>query len=78
MIRAHVLICGGTGCTSSGSALIQKSFEENNIKQQTVIRKHEAEINVLKEEAEQAHEAIQKVDQLEAIVKNITEGGVKE
>lgn len=56
----------------------QKSFEENNIKQQTVIRKHEAEINVLKEEAEQAHEAIQKVDQLEAIVKNITEGGVTE
>ena len=29
MIRAHVLICGGTGCTSSGSASIQKAFEEN-------------------------------------------------
>lgn len=52
----------------------QKSFEENNIKQQTVIRKHEAEINVLKEEAEQAHEAIQKVDQLEAIVKKYNRG----
>ena len=29
MIRAHVLICGGTGCTSSGSIAIQKAFEEN-------------------------------------------------
>ena len=29
MIRAHVLICGGTGCTSSGSASIQKAFAEN-------------------------------------------------
>ncbi len=29
MVRAHVLICGGTGCTSSGSASIQKAFEEN-------------------------------------------------
>ncbi len=29
MIRAHVLICGGTGCTSSGSKSIQTAFEEN-------------------------------------------------
>ena len=29
MIRAHVLICGGTGCTSSGSVKIQQAFEEN-------------------------------------------------
>lgn len=29
MIRAHVLICGGTGCTSSGSHDIQKAFAEN-------------------------------------------------
>ncbi|MEE0946529.1 MAG: NADH-quinone oxidoreductase subunit NuoF [Acutalibacteraceae bacterium] len=28
MIRAHVLICGGTGCTSSGSQSIQKEFTE--------------------------------------------------
>ncbi len=28
MIRAHVLICGGTGCTSSGSKTIQKAFED--------------------------------------------------
>ena len=26
MIRAHVLICGGTGCTSSGSQKIQEQF----------------------------------------------------
>ena len=29
MIRAHVLICGGTGCTSSGSQNIQKAFTES-------------------------------------------------
>ncbi len=29
MIRAHILICGGTGCTSSGSVSIQKKFEES-------------------------------------------------
>ncbi len=28
MIRAHVLICGGTGCTSSGSQSIQQAFTE--------------------------------------------------
>ena len=29
MIRAHVLVCGGTGCTSSGSNGIQEAFTEN-------------------------------------------------
>ena len=29
MIRSHVLICGGTGCTSSGSQTLQKAFNEN-------------------------------------------------
>ena len=29
MIRAQVLICGGTGCTSSGSKAVQKAFAEN-------------------------------------------------
>ena len=29
MIRAHVLICGGTGCTSSGSGALIKAFESN-------------------------------------------------
>ena len=27
MVRSHVLVCGGTGCTSSGSEQIIKSFE---------------------------------------------------
>ena len=29
MIRAHVLICGGTGCTSSGSQTLQAAFNKN-------------------------------------------------
>ena len=29
MIRSHVLICGGTGCTSSGSKTLQKEFNKN-------------------------------------------------
>ena len=29
MIRSHVLICGGTGCTSSGSVAIQEAFKNN-------------------------------------------------
>ena len=39
---------------------------------------HEAEINVLKDKAEQGQEALQKVDQLEQIVNNLTEGGASE
>ena len=29
MIRAHVLVCGGTGCTSSGSQAVQEAFTQN-------------------------------------------------
>ena len=29
MIRAHVLICGGTGCTSSGSKTLQEAFHSS-------------------------------------------------
>ena len=29
MIRSHVLVCGGTGCTSSGSASVQEAFKNN-------------------------------------------------
>lgn len=53
----------------------QKSFKESSVKQQKVVRKHEAEINALRAEAEQAREANRRIDQLEQIVKNITEGG---
>ena len=27
MFRCHVMVCGGTGCTSSGSAKIMEAFE---------------------------------------------------
>lgn len=56
----------------------QKAFEESFVKQQKVARKHEAEINALRVEAEQAYEANRRVDQLEQIVKNISEGGGSE
>lgn len=56
----------------------KKAFDENALKQQQVIGKHEAEINVLKNEAEQAQEALQKVNQLAQIVNNLTEGGFSE
>ena len=26
--RSHILVCGGTGCTSSGSVKIQAEFEK--------------------------------------------------
>ena len=29
MIRSHVLVCGGTGCTSSGSLAVQEAFTKN-------------------------------------------------
>ena len=56
----------------------KKSYEENTIAQQKVIRKHEAEISVLKDQAQQAKHAQLRVDQLEQIVKNITEGEATE
>ena len=28
LFRSHILICGGTGCTSSGSAQLLSRFEE--------------------------------------------------
>lgn len=52
----------------------QKIFEESSAKQQEVTRKHEAEINALKAEAEQAQEVSRRVKQLDQIVKNITKG----
>ena len=42
MIRSQVLICGGTGCTSSGSkkvlAALEEALEENGIKDVLVVR----------------------------------------
>ena len=54
----------------------KRAIEENMVKQQQVIRIHEAEINSLKDEAEQSQQAFQKVDQLAQIVNNMTEEGV--
>ena len=51
----------------------QKAFEVSSIKQQLVARKQKAEIDALRVEAEQAHEIGRRVDQLEQIVKSITE-----
>ena len=28
LVRSHVLICGGTGCTSSGSHKLMEHFEK--------------------------------------------------
>lgn len=56
----------------------QKAFEESSIKQQKVVRKHEAEINALREESEQAHEVNKRIGQLEQIVRNIIDGGGSE
>ena len=43
MYRSHVLICGGTGCTSSGSAAIEKALvseiEKNGLKEEVQVVK---------------------------------------
>ena len=51
----------------------QKHFEESTVKQQAVLRKHEAEINVLKSEAERVQEAKQMLELLKHIANNNTE-----
>lgn len=56
----------------------QKAFEESSIKQQKVVRKHEAEINALREESKRAHEVNKRIGQLEQIVRNIIGGGGSE
>ena len=56
----------------------QKAIEKSFVQQQGVVRKHEAEINVLRLEAEQANEANRRIDQLEQIIKNIAERGGSE
>lgn len=56
----------------------QKAFEKNTVSYQAATRKHEAEINVLREQANRSQDAKLRVDQLEKIVKDITEGGASE
>ena len=38
LYRSHVLVCGGTGCTSSGSAKLIERFEEQ-LKEKALTRK---------------------------------------
>lgn len=56
----------------------QKAYEKIFVKQQKVACMHETKINILQAEAEQANEANRRIDQLEQIVKDITEGGGRE
>lgn len=52
----------------------QKMFEESAVKQQAIIRKHEAEIKALMAEAERAQKERKRVGQIEQILNNITGG----
>lgn len=56
----------------------QEAFKESSAKQQAILRKHEAEINVLKSEAEQMQEAKQTIELLKHIVNDDTKGGASE
>ena len=38
LYRSHVLVCGGTGCTSSGSAKLIERFE-SQLKEKALTRK---------------------------------------
>ena len=46
LYRAHVLVCGGTGCTSSGSNQLIEEFEqqlkENNLDKEVKVVKQVA------------------------------------
>ena len=43
MYRSHVLVCGGTGCTSSGSetliSLLQEELKKNGLENEVAIVK---------------------------------------
>lgn len=56
----------------------QEAFKESATKQQAILRKHEAEINLLKSEADQMQEAKQTIELLKHIVDNDTKGGASE
>ena len=58
--------------------LERKKQTEKDIQTQQILRKNEAKINALKDEADQAREAVKKVDQLVKIVQNLTEDGASE
>lgn len=51
----------------------QKHFAESTVKQHAVLRKHEAEINILKSESDRVQEAKQMLEFLKHIANNNTE-----
>lgn len=52
---------------------IERAYEEDSIKYKSVARKHEAEIQVLKQKANKSEKAEQRVQQLEQVVQDILE-----
>lgn len=52
---------------------IEKAYEADSVKYKSVARKHEAEIQVLKEKADRSSQAEQRVQQLEQVVQDILE-----
>ena len=62
MIRSHVLICGGTGCTSSGSAKLQTILEQELA---ATAEERDAAIAALADAKVQAEEAQSLRQQLE-------------
>ena len=47
MYRSHVLVCGGTGCTSSGSQKIRERLVEEIKANQLAIRRLEERVKEL-------------------------------
>jgi len=56
----------------------QKAFEESAIKMQIIVRKHEAQINILRSEVEQAQEITKMFGRLEQILKKAIKGDALE
>ena len=52
---------------------IEQAYEADSVKYKSVARKHEAEIQVLKEKADRSSQAEQRVQQLEQVVQDILE-----
>lgn len=78
LVVALVIVFADDICTRVYHKRARKAFEENALKQQKIVRRHEAEINILKSEAECAQKAVEKIDQLEQIINGFTEGAVNE
>lgn len=54
-------------------AAVEKAYEKDSIKYKSIASKHEAEIQVLKEQADRSIQAEQRVQQLEQVVQEILE-----